>query len=165
MNHTAVHNFDVIIIGAGIAGCTVATLYGRFGLTVALIERQPDSHAYKKLCTHYIQASAKPILDRLGVSERIEAVGGVRNGIAIWTKSGWIRPSADPRYPPHGYSLRREKLDPLLRQLATETPGVTFFIMGTPCANCCGIVSAASVASSPASRKVSKPTALTAVSR
>ncbi|MBK8905453.1 MAG: NAD(P)/FAD-dependent oxidoreductase [Anaerolineaceae bacterium] len=127
MNPTAVHNFDVIVIGAGIAGCTAATLYGRAGLTVALIERQPDNHAYKKLCTHYIQASAKPTLDRLGVSERIEAVGGVRNGMAIWTKSGWIRPSADPRYPPHGYSLRREKLDPLLRQLATETPGVTFF--------------------------------------
>jgi flavin-dependent dehydrogenase len=124
----AAHTYDVVVVGASIAGCTAATLYGRAGLKVALIERQQDIKAYKKLCTHYIQPSAKPTLDRLGLSAQIEAVGGIRNGMTFWTKWGWIRPYDDPRFPPHGYSLRREKLDPMLRQLAAETPGVDLFL-------------------------------------
>ena len=127
MKQTAVHSYDVIIVGAGIAGCTAAILFARTGLTVALIERQSDITAYKKLCTHYIQASAKPVLDRLGISPLIEAAGGVRNRMDIWTRDGWIQWRKDSRFSPHGYSLRREKLDPLLRQLAATAPGATFF--------------------------------------
>lgn len=117
--------FDVAIVGGSIAGCTAATLFARKGLRVALLERSADPKAYKKVCTHYIQPCALPTLQRLGLAERIEAAGGVRNGVDLWTRWGWIRFGLDQRFPAHGYNLRREKLDPMLRAMAAETPGVT----------------------------------------
>jgi 2-polyprenyl-6-methoxyphenol hydroxylase-like FAD-dependent oxidoreductase len=114
---------DVVIVGASAAGCAAATLLARAGLQVTLVERAPDPAAYKTVCTHYIQASATPAIRRLGLAERIEAAGGIRNSIDLWTRFGWVRhPGADDM--PHGYSIRREKLDPILRELAAGTPGV-----------------------------------------
>jgi menaquinone-9 beta-reductase len=118
--------FDVAVVGASIAGCTAATLFARKGLRVALLERSADPYAYKKVCSHYIQSCALPTLHRLGLAERIEAAGGVRNGVEIWTRWGWIRFGLDKRFPAHGYNLRREKLDPMVRAMAAETPGVSF---------------------------------------
>jgi flavin-dependent dehydrogenase len=114
---------DVAIVGASAAGCAAATLLARLGLSVALVERSPDPAAYKTVCTHYIQASATPAIRRLGLAEPIEAAGGVRNSIDLWTRYGWIRDSDDGDLP-FGYSIRREKLDPLVRELAAATPGV-----------------------------------------
>jgi menaquinone-9 beta-reductase len=114
---------DVAVAGASLAGCTAAILLGRAGARVALIEKHGDEHAYKRLCGHYIQSSATPVLDRLGLIEPIERAGGVRNGVDLETPWGWIRPRGAPT---HGYSLRREKLDPLIRGAARETPGVTY---------------------------------------
>lgn len=118
--------FDVAIVGASLAGCAAATLLGRRGARVALIERRPDPAAYKVMCTHYIQASATPVLERLGLREPIEAAGGVRNGLEVWSRHGWVRPDPGPDYPhpAFGYDIRREKLDPMVRELAMGTPGV-----------------------------------------
>lgn len=119
----------VLIIGASIAGCTAAALLARQGFRVTLVEKQPDPRAYKKLCTHFIQACATPVIQQLGLDTAIEAAGGLRNGLEIWARWGWIRrpkngsPPPGPR-PFFGYSLRREKLDPLLRDLAARTPQV-----------------------------------------
>ena len=63
--------YDVAIVGASIAGCAAAIFFGRAGARVALIERDRDPSGYKKLCTHFIQASATPTLDRLGVAKLI----------------------------------------------------------------------------------------------
>ena len=114
---------DVAIVGASAAGCAAATLLARRGLRVALVERSPDPDSFKTVCTHYIQASATPAIRRLGLAERIESAGGLRNSIDLWTRYGWVRhPGAGEL--PHGYSIRRERLDPLARSLAMETPGV-----------------------------------------
>jgi 2-polyprenyl-6-methoxyphenol hydroxylase-like FAD-dependent oxidoreductase len=118
--------FDVAIVGGSISGCTAATFFARLGLRVAVLERSTDPHAYKKVCTHYIQPCALPTLERLGLAERIEAAGGVRNGVDLWTRWGWTRFGLDARFPQHGYNFRREKLDPMVRAMAAETPGVTF---------------------------------------
>ncbi|HEX4345500.1 MAG TPA: alpha/beta fold hydrolase [Solirubrobacteraceae bacterium] len=119
-------DYDVAVVGASIAGCTVATLLGRAGARVALLERRPDPAAYKTICTHFIQACATPTIQRLGLAEPIEAAGGLRNGVEVWSKHGWIRPRLDDGYdhPRYGYDIRREKLDPMLRELAARTPGV-----------------------------------------
>lgn len=124
------YSYDVVIVGASIAGCTAATLLGRAGLRVALIEKQKSKEAYKKLCTHFIQASAVPTMDRLGISEQIEAAGGLRTGSTIWIPYGdhWLKPYAeDGRYPHYGYNIRREKLDIIVREVAMMTKGVDFF--------------------------------------
>ncbi len=123
-------DYDVVVVGASIAGCTVATLLGRAGARVALVEQRPDPAAHKVVCTHFIQPSATPTIQRLGLAERIEAAGGIRNGIAAWSPYGWIRPrlADDHPHPRYGYDIRREKLDPMLRSLATHTPGVDLML-------------------------------------
>jgi 2-polyprenyl-6-methoxyphenol hydroxylase-like FAD-dependent oxidoreductase len=125
--------YDIVVVGAGIAGCTAAILYGRSGARVAVVERHADAGAYKRLCTHYIQASATPTIRRLGLAERIEQAGGIRNEIELSTRWGWIRhpDRVDPGESAYGYNIRREMLDPMLRQLARETPGVELLFGGT----------------------------------
>jgi menaquinone-9 beta-reductase len=119
---------DVIVVGASIAGCTAAILFGRQGLRVALIERHASAAHYKKLCTHFIQPSATPTLQRLGLAERIDAAGGVHNSVDFWTPDwGWQRDAGIPSpYSQYGYSIRREVLDPMLREEARNTAGVEF---------------------------------------
>ncbi|HVS28816.1 MAG TPA: NAD(P)/FAD-dependent oxidoreductase [Solirubrobacteraceae bacterium] len=116
--------FDAAIVGASTAGCTAARLLALAGARVALIERRPALDAYKTVCTHYIQSSAAPVVQRLGLAKLIEARGANRNAIELWTPySGWIRP---PGGAPQGYSVTRRTLDPLLRGLAADTPGVEY---------------------------------------
>ena len=111
--------YDVAIVGASIAGCAAAIFFGRAGAHVALIERDRDSAGYKKVCTHFIQASATPTLEKLGLASAIEDAGGLRNDIEIFTRWGWIvAPSEQTiRRPTYGYNLRRSILDPMLRKM------------------------------------------------
>jgi menaquinone-9 beta-reductase len=115
-------DFDAVVVGASVAGCTAARLYAQRGARVALVERRPDLDAYKTVCTHYIQASATPTIERLGLAGPIEERGAVRNLVDVWTPyGGWIRHRADT---PYGYNVTRRTLDPLLRRMTAETPGV-----------------------------------------
>jgi len=124
------HTHDVVVVGASIAGCATATLFARAGARVALVERSPDPAAYKIACTHFLLASAAPVLDRLGVTDRLLAAGAVPNDIHIHTRWGWVRPPlADGfPFPRHGYNLRRSVLDPILRRMAAETEGVDLLL-------------------------------------
>lgn len=138
---------DVVVVGASIAGCTAATLFARRGLRVALVERRPSTAAFKTTCTHFIQPSATPTIRRLGLDGPIEQAGGVRNAIDLWTRHGWARhPGGDLG---HGYSIRRERLDPLLRSFAASTPGVDLMLgqrvtgLITECKRVAGVVVAA----------------------
>jgi flavin-dependent dehydrogenase len=123
---------DVVIVGASLAGCTAARLYAQQGLQVALIDRRSRIDAYRRTCTHFIQPSATPVIERLGLAPMIEQAGGVRNRLDTWTRWGWIR-VPDPyddkgSPPPYGYSIRREVLDPMLRRLAARTEGVELML-------------------------------------
>jgi menaquinone-9 beta-reductase len=119
-------DFDVVVVGASTAGCTVAKLYAERGARVALVERRPDMDAYKVVCTHYIQPSATPTIERLGLAAAIEARGAIRNTVDFWSPyGGWIRHRADT---PYGYSVTRETLDPILRRMTAETPGVELLL-------------------------------------
>lgn len=114
--------YDVAIVGASVGGCTAARLLAQQGARVALIERKPDLDAFKTVCTHYVQSSATPTIERLGLAPLLEERGAVHNSIDLWTRhGGWIVAAGDA---PFGYSVTRQTLDPLLRGLAAETPGV-----------------------------------------
>src|SRR3954451_1838538 len=123
-------DYDAVVVGASIGGGTGATLLARRGARVAVVERHADPDFYKVLCTHFIQASATPTIERLGLAERIEAAGGVRNGLEVWSRYGWVRPEPGDDYPHprYGYDIRREKLDPMLRELAAGTDGVDLLL-------------------------------------
>jgi 2-polyprenyl-6-methoxyphenol hydroxylase-like FAD-dependent oxidoreductase len=120
-------DYDAAIVGASLAGCTTAILLARAGTRVALIEQRPDANAFKRICTHYIQSSAVPTLERLGLLERMMEVGALRGRARLRTRWGWIEPPARSSVP-MGVNLRRERLDPLLRKLASETPGVQLIL-------------------------------------
>jgi 2-polyprenyl-6-methoxyphenol hydroxylase-like FAD-dependent oxidoreductase len=132
VSHLA-RRFDVVVVGAGIAGCAAARLYGERGLRVALVDRRTQIEDYKRMCTHFIQPSATPVIERLGLAALIEDAGGIRNSLAAWTRWGWIRVpgSQDGEPSPYGYSIRRQTLDPMLRKLAAGTPGVEL-MLGKP---------------------------------
>ncbi|HEX7278565.1 MAG TPA: NAD(P)/FAD-dependent oxidoreductase [Solirubrobacterales bacterium] len=114
--------YDVAIVGASLAGCSAAILLSRGGARVALIEKSPDSQAFKRVCSHFIQASAVPTIERLGLYEPILAAGGMRSRNHIWTRWGWIEPSEGRDA--YCLDLRRELLDPMLREAAAWEPGV-----------------------------------------
>ncbi len=114
--------YDAVVVGGSLAGCTAAILLAREGARVALVEKQPDPGAFKRICSHFIQASAVPTVERLGLLEQIVAAGGVRSRARAWTRWGIVE--APPERAAHGLNLRREVLDPLLRRAAVETPGV-----------------------------------------
>ena len=123
--------FDVAVVGASIAGCTAATLFARAGARVALLESHADPDAYKRACTHMIQSSANGVLDRLEVADALEAAGGVRTAVEMWTEAGWIVDSAwrdGGRPAGRNLCVRRSVLDPMLRRLAAETPGVELML-------------------------------------
>src|SRR4051812_23125895 len=112
---------DVVIAGGSVAGSALAALLGRQGLRVTVLENSPKPEHYKVVCSHFIQAGATPVLRRLGIAEPMERAGAVRNSLAVYTPAGgwYVMPDEE-----HGYSLRREKLDPMLRALAARTPDV-----------------------------------------
>jgi menaquinone-9 beta-reductase len=63
---------------------------------VGLIERDPDPAVYKKICTHFIQPSATPAIERLGIADVIDAAGGIHNDAEIFTR--WDCPSVATKY-------------------------------------------------------------------
>ncbi len=119
-------DYDAVIVGASLAGCATAIALGRAGASVALIEKRPDPAAYKRICSHFIQASAVPTLERLELLGPIMEAGAVRSKIRAWTRWGWIE--APPARAREGVNLRRELLDPLVRGTAATTPGVELML-------------------------------------
>ena len=121
--------YDVIVVGASIAGCTAATFLARDGLKVALVEAHRDMNMYKRMCTHFIQSSATPTIERLGLAKELDAVGAVHVHGDLWTKYGWARePDQIAGCPPHGYGVRREVLDPMLRRMAQAEPKIDLML-------------------------------------
>jgi flavin-dependent dehydrogenase len=117
MNRTV----DVVVVGSGPAGCTAAILLGRLGLTVALLEAHRNPDHYKRLCTHSIRSSATPTLRRLGLDATMDGLDAVHHRENAWSKRGWFHERAEAE---HGFNIRRITLDPVLRAVAAETPGV-----------------------------------------
>ncbi len=139
MARPADSDFDAVVVGASIAGCATAIHLGRAGARVALAERRPDPAAFKRVCGHFIQASAVPALERLGVLADLEAAGAARGRPRAWSPAGWMATSPEPEPEPEpepaaaddprrSLNVRRELLDPLLRRRAAGTPGVELLL-------------------------------------
>ncbi len=114
--------YDVVIVGGSASGAACSILLAKLGLRVRVIEKQPSASAYKKLCTHFIQPSAVPVLRLLGMSHLTHSAHSVRTRATFITPAGIIDP--DGFYGAQGdryaLNLERSVLDPVLRQQALE---------------------------------------------
>ena len=122
-----VADYDVAIVGASLAGCSAAIMLARSGARIALIEKSPDPKAFKRVCSHYIQSSGVRPLERMGLIEPMMQAGAIRSRACAWTRWGWVEPPATSTLP-DGINLRRERLDPLIREIAAKTPGVELIL-------------------------------------
>jgi flavin-dependent dehydrogenase len=115
---------DVLVIGGGPAGSTVATLLARRGWKVLMLEkeRHPRFHIGESLLPMNI-----PILERLGVLEQVRAIGVLKRGADFPVEGGnynvfrfgrALRPIAD-----YAFHVKREEFDQLLFEHA-RTEGV-----------------------------------------
>ncbi len=116
-------DFDVAIVGGSVAGCAAARMFARQGASVALVERHADPSAYKVTCTHAVLPSATPAIERLGLAPALAERGVPRTWAEFWSPHGGWFGLPDVR----GWGVTRRTLDPLLRDLAANTPGVEFF--------------------------------------
>lgn len=114
--------YDVVIVGGSASGAASSILLRKLGLSVRVIEKLPSASSYKKLCTHFIQPSAVPVLSQLGMAHLAECDYSVRTRATFITPAGIIDPEGfygnDSQQ--CALNLERSVLDPALRQQAHE---------------------------------------------
>ena len=119
--------YDVAIVGARVAGSTLAALLGRRGLRVLLLERA--SFPSDTLSTHLIFGDSFSVWQEAGAWPEILAIGAVPMEWIEWHR---LPPSTNLRVRIESVAgndaalcLRRVKLDAVLFENAARTPGVT----------------------------------------
>ncbi len=115
-------HYDVLIIGAGVAGATAAILLAQAGWSVAIVEKHRFPR--RKVCGECIAASNLPLLEALGIGAAFERLAGaplrrvglfVGNDMLVADLPGYDHPVH--RW---GRALGREHLDTLLLQRAAD---------------------------------------------
>jgi 2-polyprenyl-6-methoxyphenol hydroxylase-like FAD-dependent oxidoreductase len=119
-------SYDAVIVGGSLAGCTTAMMLGRAGVRVAVVEKQPDPAAFKRICSHLVQASAVPTLERLDLIAPMMQAGAVRSRFRMRTSWGWVE--TPPERAALAINLRRARLDPLVRERTAAAPGVEMLL-------------------------------------
>lgn len=133
-DHHSTQDFDVVVIGGGPAGSTIAPLLAKRGWRVLQVEKDPHPrfHIGESLLPMNL-----PILDRLGVLSEIERIGIVKHGAEFNTPEteggpeGGLGPvtyrfaeAINPIYR-YAYQVRRSEFDEVLfahsRRLGVET--------------------------------------------
>jgi flavin-dependent dehydrogenase len=112
-----VRRADVIVIGAGPAGCAAACVLAQCGHLVTLVDRPPGTH---HAMAESIPPSANRILTELGMAT---AVG--RAGFQPWLGNTVWWAGAPPRTETFaadatGYQVERERFDGVLRDVAVS---------------------------------------------
>src|SRR5574341_1595494 len=110
---------DVIIVGAGPAGSTLATLLARRFIGMLLLDKA--TFPREKTCGDYLSPGTVRLLDRLGLLEAVRAAGArALRGVMVTSPDGTTFRAAYPEMPghggdrPHALAIRRAVLDALL---------------------------------------------------
>ena len=118
------HEYDVVIVGAGPAGCTAAIFAAQLGLKTVLLESR--SVPKDKICGDAVAGKCIPILKELGLLEKIkEGPHGYSTGVIFSSPKGDIvnitfnPPGAKQKT--DGYVVRRKVFDEYLYRRVEET--------------------------------------------
>jgi len=103
-------SYDVIIIGAGLAGCSAAIQLAQQGLQILLLEQQ--QYPTHKLCGELLSVEVIGIFEQLGILSTVEAAGAVP--IRHATVTTWGGQSFPSDLPGTALGLSRYKLDLIL---------------------------------------------------
>ena len=76
----------VLVVGGGTAGCALATLLGRAGVAVEIIERKPDFTVYGSGIT--LQGASLRVLREVGVWDELRRYGYEFNSLGLRSASG-----------------------------------------------------------------------------
>ncbi len=113
--------YDVIISGGGPAGATAAYYLSRFDVNVLVLEK--SSFPREKVCGDGIAPRAVRNLYRMGLRERLDGRFNKFHGFRF---AGAGRSMVEtmipptPRFPDHGYIIRRSDFDKILIDYARE---------------------------------------------
>jgi flavin-dependent dehydrogenase len=119
------HELDVLIVGARVAGSSLALLLGRQGRRVFLVDR--DHFPSDTLSTHLLAPPAVAALQQLGVLADVEA-SGLRRLVRSRCYVGQcvLEGPMMPGPPDYALAPRRDRLDHILIRHATAHPTVEF---------------------------------------
>jgi flavin-dependent dehydrogenase len=116
---------DVLVIGGGPAGCTVAPLLTEKGFKVVVLEKahHPRFHIGESLLPANL-----PLFERLGIAEEIKAIGMVKPGVEFVSfadnrQHTYQFANAWDKTMPHAYQVLRSKFDEIMIRNA-EKKGV-----------------------------------------
>ncbi|MBV8593877.1 MAG: NAD(P)/FAD-dependent oxidoreductase, partial [Caulobacteraceae bacterium] len=122
--------YDVIVVGGGPAGSTMAWALAQRGVKVAVVERA--SFPREKVCGDFVEPAGLRILKAMGCLEACEARGPLPitdTRVYFGPRLGYRGPI--PYYgtgqglPPHGYIVPRDVLDGLLLERAASEASAT----------------------------------------
>jgi len=119
-------DFDVIISGAGPAGCTAALALGSSGLRVALIEK--ERFPREKVCGDAIPAYVPKVLNTIGPEYAAAFKGLAGKNVADTCR--FVAPdrnAIDLKFPENGFVCKRVIFDNFLFELVSGLPNTTVF--------------------------------------
>jgi flavin-dependent dehydrogenase len=116
-----VNTFDLIIIGAGPAGCAAALTARRKNLRVLMLDKSPRPKAAPGETLH---PGVEVILEQLGVAEALTQAGFLRHA-GIWVNNGdtrrFVAYGSDAADKWHGIQANRQRLHEILRSAVLES--------------------------------------------
>ncbi|QEX08652.1 2-polyprenyl-6-methoxyphenol hydroxylase (plasmid) [Rhodococcus erythropolis] len=139
-----VNEFDVVVVGAGPVGFTLAIDLGRRGVRTLLVEKDPTTKEWPKMDRS--NARTMEFYRRLGIADKVRAAGYPADGsmdVFIVTRlsdpplvklkypsvaehRATIAATTDASEPLEPYQLvAQNDLEPVLKQVAESTPNVT----------------------------------------